>query len=95
MIQNFLDNPPDTFIKLNFEKGFSEWNYHQKTLIIYENGKKIKKFFFKKLERNHIFKKQIKFILHDLKEPYKLNRNFYESVDCLKIIQKAKKINTK
>ena len=95
LIQNFLDNPADIFIKLNFEKGFSEWNYHQKTLIIYENGKKIKKFFFKKLERNHIFKKQIKFILHDLKEPYKLNRSFYESVDCLKIIKKAKKINTK
>jgi len=93
LVQNFLDNPPDFFIKLNFEKGYSEWNYLNKTLIIHENKKKVRKINFLKLERNHIFENQIRFIIKDCKKPYELNKGFLESIDCLKIIEKAKKIN--
>lgn len=87
---NFLDNPSSNFIKLNFEKGFVEWNYKDKILIINQYEKKIKKFHFKKLTRNNIFEKQIQFVFKDLKKPFKLDPGFYDSINCLKIIKSAK-----
>ncbi len=91
IILNFLDNPANNFIKLNFQKGYIKWDYVNKSLLIENYHKKKPTIFsYKKISRNNIFEKQIKFIFNDLKKPHKLNQSFFDSITCLKIIKKAK-----
>ena len=88
---NFLDQPKDHFIFLNFKKGTVKWNYFKNTIAIYNNmTRNTKVIRFKKFKRNDLFKAQSIKFFNNIKNHKSNINNLVEAKKILKIIKTLK-----
>lgn len=88
---NFLDQPKDHFIFLNFKKGTVKWNYFKNTIAIYNNmTRNTKVIRFKKFKRNDLFKAQSIKFFNNIKNQKSNINNLVEAKKILKIIKTLK-----
>ena len=89
---NFLDNPQENFIILNFQKGSLKWNYVENNLIIKKYKKpKEKVFYFKNFKRNTLFEKQIYNFLSNINNKKFKNDSLNDGYKVIKLIHEIKK----
>jgi predicted dehydrogenase len=89
---NFLDNPQENFIILNFKKGSLKWDYvHHSILIKTYKDSKVKRIKFKNFQRNILFEKQTKQFFLDIQKRNYKNYSLNDGFEVMKLIHDIRK----